>query len=186
MTMRITFTAIFLTMLISGCARTYEGDGELTDQGPGTAHERYRLDLGRVDLSRIGTFVFKMKGLPDEEFTAGLEGISSCVGDAQSSPIRIRLALSRAANDVVFSQDAPLREWVQSRGFWYRKGLEEEIPATGGVTESRRIGVLADSGWGTYFTARPRSSYALSLSVVTAQDSFSCPARVVLYGGGWK
>jgi hypothetical protein len=183
---RIMVAAFFLIVFVSGCARSYVGDGEFSDQGPGTAHERYRLDLGLVDLSSVGTVTFKMKGLPAEEFTAGLEGISSCVGDGSSSPIRVRLVLSSADNDIVFSEEAPLREWIQSRGFWYRRGLEEEVPKSGGITEFKRIGTLADGGWGTYFTARPRSAYALELSVVVAQDAFPCPARLVMYGGGWK
>jgi hypothetical protein len=186
MSARFIFAALFLTILLSGCARSYEGDGELSDQGLGTARERYRLDLGLVDLSSGGAVMFKMKGLPAEEFTAGLEGISHCVVEGSNSPIRVRLALSSAQNGVVISEEAPLREWNQSRGFWYRKGLEKEVPTTGEVTEIKRIGILADDGWGTYFTARPRSAYSLKLSVVIAQEAFSCPARLVLYGGGWK
>jgi hypothetical protein len=50
----------------------YRGDGVFVDAGALTAHERFTIDLGAVDLSQASRREFRLSDLPDAEFTLGL------------------------------------------------------------------------------------------------------------------
>jgi hypothetical protein len=106
-------TAVVLALLATtACDRPpgYQGDGTLTDFGPATAHERYVIDLGSIDLSRPNRRSFKMPGLPQEEFTMGLRQVNVSAGcDATAlGSIRVRLGVRTDDGAVIVAEEAPL------------------------------------------------------------------------------
>ena len=185
--MKVMARAILLPAItVSLCScMSYHGDGKFSDDGWMTGHDRYHLNLGSVNLSGSDHVGFKMSGLPWEEFTVGLTGIASCLEAAGKQPVRIRMALRLPDGRRVFSEDAPLQEWTRSGEYWYRRGKEKEVPLGDGVVQLERVGEGAHGGWGTYFSARPFSTYHLTLDVLDPKPPSGCEAGVEVVGGGW-
>jgi hypothetical protein len=170
--------------LLCSCT-SYSGDGKFSDGGWSKPHERYRINLGSVDLSHSGHATFKMSGLPSEEFIVGLTGIASCLDAAGKQPLRIRMSLHLSDGTLVFSDETPLQEWTPSSGFWYRRGKQQAVPVGDGVTRYDRIGVGAHGGWAPTFLLAPFSTYTLTLDAIDPKSAASCEAGVDAIGGGW-
>jgi len=89
----------------------------------------------------------------------------------------------------VIDEVGNLSEWVWSGGerdklFVYKSGRWEK-DRVGVPSRSRRIGVLADDGWGTSFTPRSNGEYHLTLEVL--EGSMSAKGFLVqlfVQGGG--
>src|SRR5258708_34055180 len=64
---------LICAMLIALPAIAHKGDGTLADKGEQTAHSRFELDLGSIDLERTGRREYQFSDLPNEEFTFGLK-----------------------------------------------------------------------------------------------------------------
>src|SRR5260221_5810767 len=72
--MRGIVTAVPIALL-SGCYQVshYSGDGQLIDNGPFAATDRYVLNLSPVDLTQRGKKTFRMANLPEANFVTGFE-----------------------------------------------------------------------------------------------------------------
>ena len=178
------------SLQVVACDRSpgYRGDGTLTDFGPSTAHGRYAIDLGPIDLSRPNQRSYKMLGLPQVEFTMGLRqvNVSARCDAAALGSVRVRLGVRSDDGVVIVTEDAPLSAWVVSPDLMYRRGAEHEEPKAGGAFELVRSGVRASGGWGTYFTPQRTATYLAQLEVLDAHGLSGCESRLVLLGGGWK
>jgi hypothetical protein len=172
----------------AACAPQYRGDGTFTDFGPQTAHERYLVDLGTIDLSRPNKRTFRMLGLPSTELTIGLRQVNVSAGcDAAAlSAEHIRIGVNASDGAVVVSEEAPLSAWTSSPALVYRGGVERQEPSGGGAVQFVRVGTRAFGGWGTYFTPNSATTYMVTFEVLEARGASGCESRLVVLGGGWK
>ena len=177
-----------VALQISACAPQYSGDGTFTDFGPQSAHERYLVDLGPVDLSRSNTRTFRMLGLPSTELTIGLRPVSGSPGcDAAAlAGERVRIAVVAGNDAGAVSEEAPLSAWTHSSELVYRRGAERQEPVGGGSVRLERVGIRAYGGWGTYFTPKTDEVYIATFEVLEAAGTSECGSRLVVLGGGWK
>jgi hypothetical protein len=161
------------------CAGTeYTGDGtfERVEKSSFLCSERYFVLLGSLDLSRPALSSYQLAGLPETEFTLGIV-IAHPKTSGDSVPIgalhaRIRVDLRDEENRRVILTDGRLSDWTWSsdlkrwtNAFVYRRGEERQRDLGNGSTTSQRIGVNADSGWGTSFKPRSRGHYRLEVAV---------------------
>jgi hypothetical protein len=178
-----------------GCyhAARYDGDGQLTDAGWLVfMGNRYRLDLGPVDLATPGRHTFRLSDLPRTEFTAGVEitvAEPRELDDAQVAHTSyVRLELKTSAGEIAVLEEGPLNSWVWSHAlqgsiaFVYRRGERKDVPLRNGNTRVERVGIKEASGWGTYFTAERSETYFLTLEVVDPSSTATKPAHLILYG----
>jgi hypothetical protein len=163
-------------LLLFGCYRVshYSGDGQLIDNGPTAATDRYVLNLGPIDLARSGTKTFRLANLPEANFVTGVE-ISVASGDRAANATRranpvISLELSGPEGKVLFTKKSALDAWTWS------------VPASGlpafvyGREEPR-----------TYFNAAPKTAYTLTLNVLEPDRSETkYTALLMMKSGGWK
>jgi hypothetical protein len=150
---------------ITACAPQYSGDGTFTDFGPQSAHERYLVDLGPVDLSRSNTRTFRMLGLPSTELTIGLRPVNvsaGCDGAALAAE-RVRIAVVAGNDAGAVSEEAPLGAWTHSSNLVYRRGAERQEPVGDGSVRLERLGIRAYGGWGSYFTPKTAKFTSLRL-----------------------
>ena len=173
--MRGIVTAVPIALL-SGCYQVshYSGDGQLIDNGPFAATDRYVLNLSPVDLTQRGKKTFRMANLPEANFVTGFE-ISVAPEDRAAIEQRltnptVSLELSETAGKVLFSKASALDAWTWS------------VPSQG-----RQAFVYGSGEPGTYFNAVPGTEYTLTLSVLEPDRSRSRYAtRLVAKSGGWK
>src|SRR4030095_12778598 len=104
---------------VAGCYSTarYDGDGQLTDAGWWVIMGyRYSLDLGPVVLTSPGTYVVRLKGLPNAQFTAGIEVVEDAPIPLATSQAEdttnVRLELKTSAGEIVVLEEGPLNTWV--------------------------------------------------------------------------
>lgn len=164
------------TILLAACYDTseYFGDGHFTDKGISSATDRYVLSLGEVNLSAIGTKVFKIAGLPETEFVVGIEiddrSDDQDAIDQRAIDALVSLELSHASGQVIFRRQARLADWTWSIG----------------VGESKAF--LYQSGRaGSYFRPLRQDQYNLKLTVHQADSSRAEYTAVLMAkSGGWK
>jgi hypothetical protein len=173
--------SIVLFISIAGCSgsASYRGDGKLVDRGISTAHERYVLDLGVVDLGSQSRREYKLAGLPGEEFTVGIRTQSTRTPDGKSlydaKPLRakVKLELMSETSGKVFAIDDDLRSWAWNEArdlyvFLYGRGDKQQPSSTS-------------------FRPKPGESYRLALEVLTPDPGASQYGFSLLaVGGGWK
>ena len=185
-----TFVICAAALQVAACGQSphYRGDGTFTDFGPQTAHERYVIDLGAIDLSRPNRQAFRMLGLPSVELTMGLRQVNVSAGcDAAAlGAVRIRLDVDTEDGAVVISEEGPLSAWTSSPDLVYRRGSELQKPSGDGSFQIVPTGVRAFRGWGTYFTPKSSETYLAKFEVLDARGASGCESRLVLLGGGWK
>lgn len=173
-------------IFLAGCAPVrYAGDGTLTrEKAPAFfCQDRFDIDLGPMDFTHLATMQFHLEGLPKQEYTVGFDVSSLDSGQASNAAVRdahmpdplVELALRNEKGEVVLNQRGRLSDWVWSgalanlrSSYVYNRGEEREIRNNPATTESQRVGVKADGGWGTYFTPRRRGGYQLGLTIVEA------------------
>jgi hypothetical protein len=184
------FAAVLLCL--AGCAR-YTGDGRLVDNGVLNYASRYELDLGPVDLTRLGQQCFNLSGLPRAEFNAGLDIVES-EGFAVSGPmpdhaVSAHLKLTTELGEMVIDETGPISTWTRQTpagspltGRLYIRGQRVDNPLPNGDVRVERIGELAHGGWGSYFKAERGARYSLCLSVLSTDLPRPIPARLRLVG----
>ena len=186
--------------LVGGCEQSrYQGDGTLSDAGPFAANDRYVLDLGPFDMSRPNQKSYEMSGLPETEFTVGIDVTSvgprqTPIYDEKPLSVSVTLRLTNERGETVISQTKRLNTWTWSgaigrseKSFVYLRGEAREIALGGGTTTYKNIGVAADGGWGTYFTPRSNGRYRLYVATLTTEpNASSFNARILAESGGWK
>lgn len=172
--------------------RGYLGDGSFEDKGWLAYSNRYTVDLGEIELKKDGSAVFQLAGLPHAEFTVGIDvkGAED-VGLTNQAPIEtfLRIELRSSSNEIVILEEGPMSEWVAttspSRPGWarfYRRGETEDVVYANGNTGSKRLGVKASEGWGTYFKSEKSESYVLKVAVLSSGKLRDVSARVTLVG----
>jgi hypothetical protein len=100
----------------------YSGDGELIDNGPLAATDRYVLELGIVELNKKGIYTFKINNLPTVNFVIGIEiqvspKHQSVLENQNVKPI-ISLELLNPQNMQVIHNQSSLDTWT-----WSVKGM---------------------------------------------------------------
>ncbi len=187
------FVSLCLSVTIAGCARyiSYSGDGRFVDNGPLMYSMRYVLDLGPIDLETHNTRTYRLSELPNAEFVVGLELVepspNSVRGPRPDHRGRVRVELRTSAGAVVISENQPLSEWVWSYALGgttsrlYLRGESKDVPIPGGARPVR-VGEKASGGWGTYFKARSRETYTLTIEVIEPLSVKGRPARVRVVG----
>lgn len=171
--------AVAMVGAACACSRTeYTGDGafEHPEKPSFLCDDRYFVQLGSLDLSRSTMTSYRLAGLPEAEFTLGIV-IAQPKGSGDSVPAgvvhsRVRMELRDERDRVVVMADGPLSSWTWStdlkrstNAFVYRRGEARERDLGKGTTTSDRVGVHADSGWGTSFTPRSDGRYRLEVAV---------------------
>jgi hypothetical protein len=172
---------IVLLLLAIGCdgSASYRGDGKLVDRGFTTAHERYILNLGDVDLGSQSRREYRLAGLPGEEFTVGIRTQSTRTPDGKplydAKPLKakVKLELISEKSGKVFAIEDDLRHWTWNEArdlhvFLYGRG-DKQQPSS------------------TCFTPKHGESYRLALEIVAPDPSASQYGFSLLaVGGGWK
>ena len=186
-----------LTLYVAGCNRSilYRGDGRFGDAGFGAAIERYEVDLGAIDLTRVGSHSFVLAGLPGCQMTAGFkvrplrEEEKLLETEPLDAVVEMRLARRDA---VVVDEQGRLSDWrwggpmiAGSNAFVFQTGRSESIPIGSGLTQTKWLDVKADGGWGTTFTPHWLGHYDLTVSVKQPATQ-TYPVSLVVLGGGWK
>ena len=203
-------TRVLLLFLVpaSGCATWFfRGDGTFVDHGL-TSADRYRLDLGSIDLSTPGSRTFTFRGLPKVTFTVGFwvrdPSATKPIYDVWALPenfwehnsyspldCEARLVLRNASNNVVFSEEGNLNDWIWNT----RGGFVKEAFVYGGLGVDRYINGVAlrqesdtpEKGYRTWFSPRRSETYTLELAVIRPVTlSETCKVNLQMRGGGWK
>jgi hypothetical protein len=172
--MKLRTALAFAAILIGSCSaeRRYAGDGQLVDNGPGAANERYLLDLGTLDLTNARQVQRRMQNLPATDFVAGIEvapAEHSALSDGFGAAV-ISMRLVDAQGTSLISVSRPLREWTRSARadrpecfFYVREGSP------------------------TRFTPIKGHSYSLIMTVSPSPAAEEpVRARILLKSGGWK
>jgi len=148
----------------------YSGDGNFSDYGRKAGILRFVLDLGDVDLKKDATQVHQLKGLPEVEFVCYLriDHPLPTLGkpkDFEAGNLVIEMTLEDANGKKVFSEKAPLKNWVWSGSVG--------APQSDLYTHK------------TIFTPETEKPYRLSLKIADGKTN-APQARLLLMGGGWK
>ena len=154
----------------------------------------------RPNKDVVGQYTFSLRDLPVVEFTVGFNVTKKGGGNigelgSISPPLSatVRMTMVNDRGDKVMVEEAPLSQWRWSGGdlpeftFVYRHGKVQEIPIGDGrgSVENRRIGFLADGGWGTAFRPREGTRYQLAVEILKADSRgwttrSHCEPRVVV------
>lgn len=187
-TVRLLVVGAMLPLAACYLVSSYRGDGSLVFTGILTSP--YVLDLGPVDISRTGTYSYKLSNLPHVKFTIGVEIIELEPNRDSRRPDHwadVRLELTAENGATIVLEDGLLQNWIWSYGhddvksFLYRWGESREVRLSTGNTASESIGVKASGGWGSTFIAEESKSYALTFQVKTPTRT-KRPARLLLHG----
>jgi hypothetical protein len=156
------------------------------------------VDLGPVDLATKKGHRYSLAGLPAVEMVVGLEVTTASIDERlpETRPLNalVELVLVNSRHETVIRERERLANWTwgaassqQFRAFVYRRGDAREQPRGPGVIGFERLGVKADSGWGSYFQPGRDERYVLTVSILepaTAAQRLS--VKVLVKGGGWK
>ncbi len=174
--LQIPFLAAVTIVMIAGCYKPsdYSGDGQLVDNGPSAAKDRYVLTLGPVDLSHQATKTYRIKNLPKEYFVAGIEITFApediyAIEKREVSPAIMLEALG-PNREVIFTKKGRLDEWTWS----FSSG--DSYTFIYGRDEQR-----------TYFQPQSNVEYKLTISVLEPDPSqLNYTAVLLAKSGGWK
>ena len=161
--------------LVSGCDKAfwYDGDGKLTDHGFWEAMDRFELDLGPIDLTQEGRYLFEVDELPREDFTLGLEvdcpvSFSTCIREHPLDAV-VSVYLHDEWNRGLVFTKLNLQDWT-----WSGSGREAMFLYRGQHPS-------------TLFVPTRDSRFRIEIVVIepdTSAAEFS--PRLKLTGGGWK
>lgn len=160
-------------ILMGSCAEksSYSGDGRLIDNGVTAPDHRYVIEVGKVDLSQLGSATFKMAGLPRNYFVVGLQIPASAIGigEHRDSPADVSLEVVREQGSMVALVIAPLREWTWSNP-------KHQAAAFVYLRDSAR----------SYFDSFTEDRYLVKVTVNVPDSTIPAGALIVLKSAGWK
>ncbi len=116
----IVATLFAVPALSLGDRDSYSGDGKFEDRGSKTVLNRYVLDLGKIDLQKSGTHEFKLSGLPEKKFVAGIVLNMPHPLPAKPKPdwfekVNVKMVLIDLNTDKpVFEFDQPLSKYTRT------------------------------------------------------------------------
>jgi hypothetical protein len=140
---------------------------------------RFEMDLGLVDLERVGQQEYKLPALPEGEMAFGLK-LTTPEGEkaGQLPKATVRMTLVNERDEVVFDVSDELADFTRAEStrtmFLYQRGVDSQAPGP-------------DGGWGTY--ARPRKGGQYRLTVQTLKSNVTMTkfiVRLMGVGGGVK
>lgn len=140
---------------------------------------RFELDLGPVDIERVGQQEYALPGLPEADIAFGFSLSAPDGGKVHHLPkATVRITLVNERDEVVFDAADELANFTRAEStratFLYLRGVPNQAPGP-------------DGGWGTY--ARPRGSGKYRMVVETVKSNVTMTKFVVrLMGvdGRWK
>jgi hypothetical protein len=171
---RLISTCLLSINLLGACSASdkYSGDGRMVDNGVAAANERYVVELGYVDLTRTGSYTFRIAGLPETNFVVGLqipEITARGTEAAAAITADVSVELIGPVQKIIFNAAGPLSEWTWS-----------------GPLHASSNFIYKRDPLGSYFDASPSTEYHLRVNVLTADRTTGTKALVVLKSGGWK
>jgi hypothetical protein len=172
--MRQIFACLLCMTLLSACSASdkYSGDGRMVDNGVTAANERYVVELGYVDLTKIGSHTFRIAGLPKANFVIGLQIPVVTTNGAEAAATTtadVSIKLIGPTQEIIVDVAGPLSEWTWSG----------PLHATSNFIYKREP-------LKSYFDATPSTEYHLRVDVRTVDRATGTRALVVLKSGGWK
>ena len=140
---------------------------------------RFEVDLGLVDIERVGQQEYALPGLPEGDIAFGFSLSAPDGGKVHHLPkATVRITLVNERDEVVFDVTDELANFTRAEStratFLYLRGVQNQAPGP-------------DGGWGTY--ARPRKSGRYRMVVETMKSNVTMTKFVVrLMGvdGRWK
>ena len=127
-----------------------------------------------------------MRGLPAGESTVGLKvvrkdkSVRDSILDLRPLTARVWITMVNGDGEMVINEGGPLNEWVWSgriddrhASYVYLRGKDEDVRINETTTRVKRLGMLADDGWGTYFSPRRWETYRLTIEVLKADENAS-------------
>jgi hypothetical protein len=187
--MHRTRIAVLAALLAAFPVLAHKGDGTFTDHGARSAHNRFELDFGPVDLERTGSREYRFSDLPAEEFAFGLR-LTAPGGEKLGAlpAATVRLALVNENGETVFDLTDEVANFVRAETsrewFLYQRG---KVPLPGAQKPGQRLSVGPDGGWGTYASPRSGGRYRLTFETVKGDTHLAkFGVRLIAVGGGWK
>lgn len=165
--------------MLTGCysESDYSGDGKLVDKGPFASIDRYVLNLGSVDLNKIGRTTYRIANLPSKNFIAGIDfhaglGNQKIIANKKINTF-VSLTLLDSAGEKIFNKKERLVNWT-----WAQRRSE----LTKAFICGRGSGLQE-----TYFAPKPHAEYILTFTVLQIDPNKPKHyAALVLKSNGWK
>ena len=177
-------TALISLVISIGCGVVYTGDGNFVDRGCIVGADRYILDLGAIDTTKVSSREFKLKGLPPVSMTIGFDGGFLDKKESDLPTIHIRLVDSTESR-TVFDIKGHLRDWIWSGNsqfgdtFIYYYKRKEKLQEAGEVDLAEDILIKS--------MFKPSRSHAYQLLCeVTTPSRKPLDLKLQVKGGGSK
>ena len=141
--------------------------------------QRVEVDLGLVDIERVGHQEYKLPALPEGEIAFGLK-LTAPDGDKLSHlpKATVRMTLVNERDETVFDVAGELADFTRAESmraiFLYQRGIENQPPGP-------------DGGWGTYALPRKGGTYRMTVETLKSNVTMTkYTVRLMGVGGGWK
>ena len=141
--------------------------------------QRVEVDLGLVDIERVGQQEYKLPALPEGEIAFGLK-LTAQNGDKPGHlpKATVRMTLVNERDEVVFDVSDELADFTRAEStratFLYQRGMENKAPGP-------------DGGWGTYALPRKGGKYRITVETLKSNVTMTkYTVRLMGVGGGWK
>lgn len=148
--------------------------------GPAAAQkQRVEVDLGLVDIERVGQQEYKLPALPEGEIAFGLRLTAPDGNKLNQLPkATVRMTLLNERDEVVFDVSGELADFTRAESmramFLYQRGVDSQAPGP-------------DGGWGTYALPRKGGRYRMTVETLKSNVTMTkFTVRLMGVGGGWK
>jgi hypothetical protein len=146
---------------------------------PAAAQKRFEVDLGLVDIERVGEREYKLPPLPETDIAFGFRLTAPDGEKVHHLPkATVRIALLNERGEAVFDVADELANFTRAEStratFLYLRGAQNQAPGP-------------DGGWGTY--ARPRQAGKYRMLVETVKSNVTMTkfnVRLMGVDGRWK
>jgi len=141
--------------------------------------QRVEVDLGLVDLERVGHQEYKLPALPEGEIAFGLRLTAPDGAKLNHLPkATVRMTLVNERDQVIFDVAGELADFTRAESmraiFLYQRGIESQPPGP-------------DGGWGTYALPRKGGEYRMTVETLKSDVTMTkFVVRLMGVGGGWK
>ena len=192
---------ITISVLICSCGVTkfsYSGgDGKFTDFGSSLGAGRYRLDLGKIDLSEKSKNIYLIGDLPNETLGLWLDYKSEEANNFQKIKYRIsdvkihiRIIIKDTGN-VAYEYLGNLYKDGYRNGEYYREGLDLLGGERAGYKKlSHKIQYSFNDKYKLYGIETPffvNCKRIIEIEIIKPQQNkFKDTMDIVIFGGGWQ
>lgn len=137
----------------------YSGDGQMIDNGPLAATDRYVVNLGPIDLTKKGMRSYRLINLPPENFECGIDLSAPAATRIQWEEKKIQATVSMDIvgedGDVLMHVTGSVRDWTWSM---YMSGETNAFLYVQGPP-------------GSFFNPKKDRAYRLDVSVIEPDAS---------------